>query len=1745
MKILNSKRILSIILSAVMILSMFPVTAFGAAMGTIMSLSISATINGSVVNTTYGPAFVPTPDAEEVFYAEIDADPALLKPANITVVPTFGQTIAGKNWDGSNFTFSLKSGTTTVGKGRFVIGKNGDLKKAYDDAFASITASAPITVPISVHKNDGASADTTNFIKSEIQAKINNRFIEVTDVKWRPATKDYLVVCKSIVLGLQLSNPNKSLPGDWDYNSGSAKVLWESDKTVQDLKDKINNIVDQIKNNAPGHLVIPYAEHNATTGRNNGRDWLKGQIEGLLNDSSIAVEVFYNHPDYYFTLSKNNSSGTKVTEASNLFPAANEGTTPGLMIYWGNNPTLAPLESAKNLLLAPPPVYLPYAQYSGVSPLEQRTNIGTLLNKKLTDASITDINVTVDTITPNAQGCSLDARLIHTDGTELSITLIGIYEANGPNPTSNVVLGTDPSIAAFAAAKAAVLKGVPYKIPFDKHLGSKGAEPLCTDYLKGLVSAALSAENITDYTVDRVTYTTDAYRVRLKYTDGTKKNVDLTAGLQGSGKQVIWLNDTTKSELEALIAGITYPIEIPFAEQSKNLGKDFLKDFLISTYNFDSSITVKIGYSDTSIVDGKSYKLTLEKKDATGSVVDASSNWLPAQKESTTPINPTTKVIWKTNPTLTPLVAAQTALLAPPQVIVPFAEHNVSDMSVIYANTETHLNKKLAEAQIADIKVKINNITYDPGTERHTFDAKLVHTDGTELPVTFKGYHEAEGPDAACLVVFGKDPSIAALAAANTAILNGVPYEIPFAIHLGTKGTEPLCTDYLKGLISDALIAGNITDYTVDTVQYNGTAAGYDVFLKYNTVPQATPITLSADFEGSGKQVLWLNDNTQAELKVLIDGITYPIEIPYPEYNTKLGKDYIAAQLRTYIIDPAITIVVGYNSTAIADGQSYRITLSKKDAAGNVVSEISPWLRAQYDTTTPLDPKTKVIWKANPTNALITAAKTKILEDPIEIPYDKHHDIVTGQALATLTLEANLQAIIKDIITQKNIKNITATVSNFLWLGSDGTFDLTLTHKDGSTSVFTLRADDELDKTSPPYDVIFLADPALKVFPNAVTAINNEVPYEIPFSVHLGKGKGAKAVIDELKNQLTDVIANASLTDIAVDSITFDSALKVYNVTLIYKGQSKSSPFILTAGNEKSGLQVIWLANPSASELKDAETALKAAKPYEIPFDKHLGNQGDKPLCLNFLKDELNKALTDAGITNSTVSDVLYSSPTYVAKLLHTDGTTRDVMLSAGFEGEQKDVLWMNDTAISDFQAAKSAVELGTYIIPYSVHQGDKGHEQPALEFLMDAINDVLTDAGITTFSVVKYDDISLPAPYSQYVVVLTSKNGTIFNGVADVVNLTAGLEGSGTFQVTWAHNPADDDIDAAKALIEANAFPIPFGEADPLAYLTTKVNELLQANYPEISATVTGDDTIGYTADLSSTATTKTAQATVNTSNLPNPALVALQEAKDAITALGGTFIMPLADQATKATRIAWVTNELSRLIPSGNGTTVEVTLNAGVYTIILRNGSDTLDISNDVTIKLQKSNDTSVASVVVEGVPANATSSTAYAVDLDASLISSTMSINITPSSSKAQVSAPQTTDGGYTWTFTVTAQDKTTADYQIIVTEANPQPIVYSVSVSKSATNPWEYDIVPSFTGNGDLSNKSMKVQISKTNSNGDVINYKEKLPASTSKITINATAVSISVWLVDIDFGSLDVDAIPMPTILAAYDEPVNP
>ncbi|HHW91265.1 MAG TPA: hypothetical protein GX735_01020, partial [Firmicutes bacterium] len=100
-----------------------------------------------------------------------------------------------------------------------------------------------------------------------------------------------------------------------------------------------------------------------------------------------------------------------------------------------------------------------------------------------------------------------------------------------------------------------------------------------------------------------------------------------------------------------------------------------------------------------------------------------------------------------------------------------------------------------------------------------------------------------------------------------------------------------------------------------------------------------------------------------------------------------------------------------------------------------------------------------------------------------------------------------------------------------------------------------------------------------------------------------------------------------------------------------------------------------------------------------------------------------------------------------------------------------------------------------------------------------------------------------------------------------------------------------------------------------------------------------------------------------------------------------------------------------------------------------------------NNKGYRMKLSTDASVKSVTVKGVTATKSGNT-FSVTLPSGTILSDLKasdVKVTPNHGKAKVSTPSTSDGGKTWTFTVTAEDgKTKQTYTVKVSVAVP-PVV----------------------------------------------------------------------------------------------------
>lgn len=111
-----------------------------------------------------------------------------------------------------------------------------------------------------------------------------------------------------------------------------------------------------------------------------------------------------------------------------------------------------------------------------------------------------------------------------------------------------------------------------------------------------------------------------------------------------------------------------------------------------------------------------------------------------------------------------------------------------------------------------------------------------------------------------------------------------------------------------------------------------------------------------------------------------------------------------------------------------------------------------------------------------------------------------------------------------------------------------------------------------------------------------------------------------------------------------------------------------------------------------------------------------------------------------------------------------------------------------------------------------------------------------------------------------------------------------------------------------------------------------------------------------------------------------------------------------------------------------------------------------------NDRGYRMKLSTDAGVKSVTVKGVAATKSGNT-FSVTLPSGTVLSDLKANditVTPNDVKATVSTPSSSDGGKTWTFTVTAEDgKTKQTYTVNVTVAAP-PVVDREIVSVETLN-----------------------------------------------------------------------------------------
>lgn len=87
---------------------------------------------------------------------------------------------------------------------------------------------------------------------------------------------------------------------------------------------------------------------------------------------------------------------------------------------------------------------------------------------------------------------------------------------------------------------------------------------------------------------------------------------------------------------------------------------------------------------------------------------------------------------------------------------------------------------------------------------------------------------------------------------------------------------------------------------------------------------------------------------------------------------------------------------------------------------------------------------------------------------------------------------------------------------------------------------------------------------------------------------------------------------------------------------------------------------------------------------------------------------------------------------------------------------------------------------------------------------------------------------------------------------------------------------------------------------------------------------------------------------------------------------------------------------------------------------------------------------NDATVASVTVAGSEATLGADGSYSIKLPTgSVVPAASDIVVTPTDAKATVSTPVTSDGGRTWTFTVTAEDGSTATTYTLHVSVPPAP------------------------------------------------------------------------------------------------------
>ena len=169
--------------------------------------------------------------------------------------------------------------------------------------------------------------------------------------------------------------------------------------------------------------------------------------------------------------------------------------------------------------------------------------------------------------------------------------------------------------------------------------------------------------------------------------------------------------------------------------------------------------------------------------------------------------------------------------------------------------------------------------------------------------------------------------------------------------------------------------------------------------------------------------------------------------------------------------------------------------------------------------------------------------------------------------------------------------------------------------------------------------------------------------------------------------------------------------------------------------------------------------------------------------------------------------------------------------------------------------------------------------------------------------------------------------------------------------------------------------------------------------------------------------------------------ALAAVKDTKDFASTKANT-------QAAVQTALeAWLNNAdaavvVDRFTAAVDGTAENLSGTAGSYsaTVTVTIGSGAVAASGEKAVTgsitpavYVKSSDTGVQSIKVNGVPATGVG-TAYAAVLPYGSDMATASFEIVPAD-KATASAPEkTSDGGETWTFTVTAEDGTTAEYTV---------------------------------------------------------------------------------------------------------------